>query len=78
MAIRGTMVEMSMRSMTDSQLRKKYMGLWRRESVLMRRIMSPFPERATRNMTMMMEKRRRKMMIVGPVQDASPAVCQCQ
>ena len=59
MAIRGTMVEMSMRSMSDSQLRKKYMGLCRRESVLMRRIMSPLPERATRNMAMMMEKRRR-------------------
>lgn len=58
-AIRGTMVEMSMRSMSDSQLRKKYMGLCRRESILMTRIMSPLPERATRNMTMMMEKRRR-------------------
>ena len=59
MAIRGTMVEMSMRSMSDSQLRKKYMGLWRWESVLMRRIISPLPERATRNMAMMMEKRKR-------------------
>ena len=59
MAMRGTMVEMSMRSMSDSQPRKKYMGLCRRESVLMRRIMSPLPERATRNMTMMVEKRRR-------------------
>ena len=58
-AIRGTMVEMSIRSMSDSQLRKKYMGLCRRESTFMRRIMSPLPERATRNITMMMEKRRR-------------------
>jgi hypothetical protein len=53
------MVEMSMRSMSDSQLRKKYMGLCRRESTLRRRIMIPLPERATRNMSMMMEKRRR-------------------
>jgi hypothetical protein len=53
------MVEMSMRSMSDSQLRKKYMGLCRRESTLRKRIMSLLPERATRNMSMMMEKRRR-------------------
>ena len=58
-AIRGTIVEMSMRSMSDNQLRKKYMGLCRLESMVMRRIMSPLPERATRNMTMMMEKKKR-------------------
>jgi hypothetical protein len=55
----GTMVKMSMRSMSDSQLRKKYMGLCRWESTLRRRIMSLLPERATRNMNMMMEKRIR-------------------
>ena len=55
----GTVVDVKQMLVKDRLARKKYMGLCRRESVLMRRIMSPLPERATRNMTMMVEKRRR-------------------
>ena len=49
-SIFGTMVETKQMSTKDRLERKKYMGVWRRESELTARMMSRFPSRETRYM----------------------------
>jgi hypothetical protein len=44
----GTVVEVKQMSVKDRLERKKYMGVWRRVSELMARIMSRFPTTQTR------------------------------
>ena len=47
-SIFGTVVEVKQMSEKDRLERKKYMGMWRQESVIMARIMSRFPVKVTK------------------------------
>ena len=56
-SILGTMTVVKQISMKDRLLRKKYIGVWSRESEWMARMMSPFPTRVIRYMTRKTAKR---------------------
>ena len=56
--ILGTVVVMKPMSAKDRLKRKKYMGVWRRESEITARMMSRFPNMATRYMDRKSPKRR--------------------
>ena len=56
-SIFGTVVEVKQMSEKDRLERKKYMGVWRRESVIMARIMIRFPVKVTRYMDRNGQKR---------------------
>lgn len=47
-SILGTMVVVKQMSVKDKKVRKKYMGVWRRVSERMARMMSRFPDTVTR------------------------------
>ena len=49
-SIFGTVVEVKQMSAKDRLERKKYMGVWRRESEQMARMMSRFPSMVTKYM----------------------------
>ena len=57
-SIFGTVVETKQMSTKDRLERKKYMGVWRRESELTARMMSRFPSTETRYMDKNSPKRR--------------------
>ena len=57
-SILGTVVEMKQMSAKDRLERKKYMGVWRRESEQMARMMGRFPV----NVTKYMHRNRPKSM----------------
>ena len=57
-SILGTVVEEKKMSMRDKLERKKYMGVWRCESVMMARMMSRFPKMVTRYMGRNSPKRK--------------------
>lgn len=55
------MVEMYIMSMKERWLSRKYMGVWRRESVRIKNIMTPLAINAVKKMVEMMAKRRPDM-----------------
>ena len=57
-SIFGTVVEVKQMSEKERLERKKYMGVWRRGSVIMVRIMSRFPVKVTRYMDRNTQKSR--------------------
>ena len=57
-SILGIVVEEKMMLMRDRLQRKKYMGVWRCESVMMARMMSRFPKTVTRYMGRNSPKRK--------------------
>ena len=57
-SIFGMVVEVKQMSEKDRLKRKKYMGVWRWESVIMARMMRRFPMKVTRYMNRKSPKRR--------------------